>query len=96
MQAVKRIATGVPTVIFCSLLILQLASADFSKWKDDKGIVHFKHYETIPERYCQDPEEKYWEKLKNRKFSIDSHRLATCHQPGLQRQIYGQAYYWNG
>jgi hypothetical protein len=70
MQAVKRIATGVPTVIFCSLLILQLASADFSKGKDEKGIVHFKHYESISERYGQDPEEKHWQELKNRNFPL--------------------------
>ncbi len=70
MQVVKRIATGVPTVIFCSLLILQLASADFSKWKDEKGIVHFKQNKAIPQKYSQNLEGQYWEELKNPNFPL--------------------------
>ena len=70
MQAVKRIATGVLTVIFCSLLILQLASADFSKWKDEKGIVQFKQNKAIPRKYSQNLEGKYWEELKNPNFPL--------------------------
>lgn len=70
MQAVKRIATGVSTVIFCSLLILQLASADFSNWKDEKGIVHFKQNKAIPQRYSQNLEGEYWEELKNQNFPL--------------------------
>lgn len=70
MQAVKRIATGVPTVIFCSLLILQLASADFPNWKDEKGIVHFKQSKAIPQKYSQNLEGEYWEELKNTNFPL--------------------------
>jgi hypothetical protein len=79
MQAVKRIATGVPTVIFCSLLILQLAPADSSKAVYDKGIVHFEQYESTPERYSQNPEKEYWEKLKNPNFplTLTDWRLVT-------------------
>ena len=70
MQAVKRIATGVPTVIFCSLVILQLASADFSRWKDEKGIVHFKQNRAIPQKYSQNLEGEYWQELKNRNVPL--------------------------
>jgi hypothetical protein len=70
MQTVKRMAAGVPTVIFCSLLILQLASADFSKGKHEKGIVHFKQNKAIPQKYSQNLEGEYWEELKNRNFPL--------------------------
>ena len=66
----EKIGQGVPTVIFCSLLILQLASAEFSKGKDEKGIVHFKQNKAIPQKYSQNLEGEYWEKLTNPNFPL--------------------------
>ena len=70
MQETAKIAVAVSTVICCSLLIFQLAFADFSKGVDDKGIVDLKHYETISEKYGQNLEGEYWEQLTNRNFPL--------------------------
>ena len=70
MQAIRKIAAAAFTITFCSLFFFQLASAGFSKTLYDKGNVHFKHYESIPERYSQDLEEKYSQELKNRNFPL--------------------------
>lgn len=69
-RAIVKITTAVSTVIFGSLLIFQLALADLSNWKDEKGIVYFKRYEAIPEKYSQNLEGEYWEELKNPNFPV--------------------------
>lgn len=68
MQTAGKIAIAASTIIFCSLLIFQLAPTDSSNAVYDKGIGHFKHQRSIPERYCQG--EKCWKELKNRDFPL--------------------------
>ncbi|MGA2518901.1 MAG: FxLYD domain-containing protein [Thermodesulfobacteriota bacterium] len=70
VQAIRKIAAAAFTIAFCSLFFFRLTSAGFSRALYDKGIYQFKHYESTPERYVQDPEGKYWQELKNRNFPL--------------------------
>jgi hypothetical protein len=82
VQAIWKIATAAFTITFCSLLFSQLASTEVLKWVNNKGMVHFKHYKSIPGKYCQNPEGKYWEELtgENVPLTLVDWQLVT--QPG--------------
>jgi hypothetical protein len=79
MQAIRKTAVGAFTIAFCSLLFFQLAPANSFKAVYKKGIVSFDQYESTPERYSQNPEGEYWEKLTNSNFplTLTEWRLAT-------------------
>jgi hypothetical protein len=70
MQKTGGIAIASFTIIFCSLLIFQLAPADLCKAVYNKKNVNFDQYESTPERYSQNPEGGYWEQLANQKFPL--------------------------
>jgi hypothetical protein len=79
MQAIRKTAVAAFIITFCSLLFFQLAPADFPKGVYDKGIVNFEQYKSTPERYSQNPEGEYWEKLTNPNFplTLTDWRLVT-------------------
>lgn len=70
MQAVKRIATGVLTVIFCLLLISQTVFANYYGRTNDEDIFHYPCGRLILEKHSQNPEGKYWENLKGANFPL--------------------------
>jgi hypothetical protein len=96
VQTLAKIGIEACTILFCLLLIVRLAPADFSGAVYDKRIGHFEQYERSPERYSQNPEREYWEKLTNPKFPLTliDWRLVT--NPGssdkyMDKRIIGTA-----
>jgi hypothetical protein len=71
MQAMRKIAAAVFTILFCSLPILGLADAKVLKGVDEKETIHFaEDYKPIPEKFSQNLEGEYWEELIDQNFPL--------------------------
>jgi len=68
-------------IILCSLLLPSLLNADYYKWKDEKGNIHFTdNYFNVPEKYRKEvSQSKYGEKNELKRLSKDTPQRVVVH-----------------